>query len=67
MDKERIVHAAENFVPRAVVGLAVATLVAGVLRAKGNAPPPPERGGWRNLDPQELETASTYAPVEPEL
>ena len=34
---------------RALVALSIASLVAGVLRLRGNGGVPPQEGGWREL------------------
>jgi hypothetical protein len=39
---------------RALVALGLAGLVAAVLRVRGTGGTPPQRGGWRELSPDEL-------------
>ena len=39
---------------RALVALGLAGLVAAVLRVRGSGGTPPQRGGWRELSPDEL-------------
>jgi len=39
---------------RALTALGVAALVAGVLRVRGTGGTPPQRGGWRELTPEDL-------------
>ena len=44
---------------RALVALGVAGFVAGVLRVRGTGGTPPQRGGWRELTPEDLHGAPT--------
>ena len=39
---------------RALVALGLAGMVAAVLRVRGSGGTPPQRGGWRELSPDEL-------------
>ena len=39
---------------RALVAIGLAGLVAAVLRVRGSGGTPPQRGGWRELSPDEL-------------
>ena len=39
---------------RALVAIGLAGLVAAVLRLRGSGGTPPQRGGWRELSPDEL-------------
>jgi len=39
---------------RALVAVGLAGLVAAVLRLRGSGGTPPQRGGWRELSPDEL-------------
>ncbi|MGI8710287.1 MAG: hypothetical protein ACR2LA_04760 [Acidimicrobiales bacterium] len=39
---------------RALVAVGIAGAVAGFLRVRGSGGTPPQRGGWRELDPDEL-------------
>jgi hypothetical protein len=39
---------------RALVALGLAGFVAAVLRVRGSGGTPPQRGGWRELSPDEL-------------
>ncbi|MBK6856030.1 MAG: hypothetical protein IPG97_05580 [Microthrixaceae bacterium] len=43
-----------TLIRRALVALGVAGGVAAVLRLRGSGGTPPQRGGWRELDPSEL-------------
>jgi hypothetical protein len=43
-----------TLIRRALVALGVAGIVAAVLRVRGTGGTPPQRGGWRELDPSEL-------------
>lgn len=43
-----------TLIRRALVALGIAGLVAAVLRLRGSGGTPPQRGGWRELDPDEL-------------
>lgn len=52
---ERVTSAAKNNLMRAVVAVGLAGTIAGILRAGGRSSTPPQRGGWRDLDPRELE------------
>lgn len=40
---------------RALVALGLAGMVAAVLRVRGSGGTPPQRGGWRELSPDELD------------
>lgn len=39
---------------RALVAVGIAGGVAAILRIRGNGGTPPQRGGWRELSPDEL-------------
>ncbi|HWJ62778.1 MAG TPA: hypothetical protein VNQ33_07575 [Acidimicrobiales bacterium] len=43
-----------TMIRRALVALGLAGLVAAVLRVRGSGGTPPQRGGWRELSPDEL-------------
>lgn len=43
-----------TLIRRALVALGIAGLVAAVLRLRGTGGSPPQRGGWRELNPDEL-------------
>ncbi|MGN6694313.1 MAG: hypothetical protein ACTHN0_09050 [Aquihabitans sp.] len=43
-----------TMIRRALVALGLAGLVAAVLRVRGTGGTPPQRGGWRELSPDEL-------------
>ena len=43
-----------TMIRRALVALGLAGLVAAVLRLRGSGGTPPQRGGWRELSPDEL-------------
>ena len=43
-----------TLIRRALVALGIAGSVAAVLRLRGSGGTPPQRGGWRELDPDEL-------------
>lgn len=40
---------------RAIFGAAIAGLTAAILRVFGGDGAPPQRGGWREIDPSELD------------
>jgi hypothetical protein len=44
-----------TMIRRALVALGLAGLVAAVLRLRGSGGTPPQRGGWRELSPDELD------------
>jgi hypothetical protein len=44
-----------TMIRRALVALGLAGLVAAVLRVRGTGGTPPQRGGWRELSPDELD------------
>jgi hypothetical protein len=39
---------------RSLVALGVTVIVAGIVRLRGSGGTPPQRGGWRELPPDEL-------------
>ena len=43
-----------TMIRRALVALGIAGGVAAVLRLRGSGGTPPQRGGWRELSPDEL-------------
>jgi hypothetical protein len=43
-----------TLIRRALVALGIAGFVAAVLRVRGSGGTPPQRGGWRELSPDEL-------------
>ena len=45
---------AVTLIRRALVALGMAGIVAAVLRARGTGGTPPQRGGWRELTPDDL-------------
>jgi hypothetical protein len=40
---------------RAAVALGATVLIAGIVRLRGSGGTPPQRGGWRELAPTELD------------
>ena len=40
---------------RALVAMGVTVIIAGVVRLRGSGGTPPQRGGWRELPPDELD------------
>ncbi len=44
-----------TMIRRALVALGLAGMVAAVLRVRGTGGTPPQRGGWRELSPDELD------------
>ena len=47
---------------RALVALGVAGFVASVLRLRGTGGTPPQRGGWRELTPEDLQAGPGEQP-----
>ena len=43
-----------TLIRRALVAMGIAGIVAAVLRVRGSGGTPPQRGGWRELSPDEL-------------
>ncbi len=43
-----------TLIRRALVALGVAGGIAAILRVRGSGGTPPQRGGWRELSPDEL-------------
>ena len=43
-----------TLIRRALVALGAAGIIAAVLRVRGTGGTPPQRGGWRELSPDEL-------------
>jgi hypothetical protein len=39
---------------RALLALGTAVIIAGIVRLRGTGGTPPQRGGWRELPPDEL-------------
>jgi hypothetical protein len=39
---------------RTILALATTVIIAGIVRLRGSGGTPPQRGGWRELPPEEL-------------